>query len=59
MKIPIDDQIRDEKLLYNTNRETDKISALSSGKIGRWEYLTGEEILPLKTNTKTNTIKNK
>ena len=34
MKIPIDDQIRDEKLLYNTNRETDKISALSSGKIG-------------------------
>ena len=59
MKIPIDDQIRDEKLLYNTNRETDKISALSSGKIGQCENLTGEEILPLKTNTKTNTIKNK
>ena len=30
----------------NTNRETTKISALSSGKIDKHEYLTGEEILP-------------
>ena len=59
MKVPIDDQIRDEKLQYNTNREADKISAWSSGKIGRWKYFTGEQILPFKTNTKTNTIKNK
>ena len=29
----IDDQIRDEKLQYNTNREAAKISALSSGKV--------------------------
>ena len=39
------DQIRDEKLQYDINREAAKISALSSGKIGKYEYLTGEEIL--------------
>ena len=38
--------IRDEKLQYNVNREAAKISALSSGKIDKYEYLTGEEILP-------------
>ena len=42
----IDYQIRDEKLQYDVNREAAKISALSSGKIDRYEYLTGEEILP-------------
>ena len=41
-----DDQTRDEKLQYNINREAAKISALSSGKIEKCEYLTGEEILP-------------
>ena len=40
-----DDQIRDEKLQYNINREAAKISALSSGKIHKYEYLTGKEIL--------------
>ena len=42
----IDDQIRDEKLQYDINREAAKISALSSNKISKYEYLTGEEILP-------------
>ena len=42
----IEDQIKDEKLQYDINREAAKISALSSGKIGKYEYLTGEEILP-------------
>ena len=42
----INDQIRDEKLQYNINREAAKISALSSGKIHKYEYLTGEDILP-------------
>ena len=42
----IDDQIMDEKLQYDINREAAKISALSSGKINKYEYLTGEEILP-------------
>ena len=41
-----DDQIRDEKLQYDINTETAKISALLSNKIGKYEYLTGEEILP-------------
>ena len=42
----INDQIRDEKLQYDINREAAKISALSSGKIHKNEYLTGEDILP-------------
>ena len=41
----IDDQIRDEKLQYNINRKAAKVSALSSGKSNKYEYLTGEEIL--------------
>ena len=40
------DQIRDEKLQYDITRKAAKISALSSNKIGKYEYLTGEEILP-------------
>ena len=42
----IEDQIRDEKLQYDINREAAKISALSSGEIDKYEYLTGEEMLP-------------
>ena len=42
----IDDQIKDEKLQYGVNREAAKISALSSGKIDKYECLAGEEILP-------------
>ena len=42
----IEDQIKDEKLQYDVNREAAKISALSSGKLDKYEYLTGEEILP-------------
>ena len=44
--ITIDDQIKDENIQYEINREAAKISALSSGKINKHEYLTGEEILP-------------
>ena len=40
------DQIRDEKLQYNINREAAEISALSSGKICKYEYLNGEDMLP-------------
>ena len=42
----IDDQIRDEKLQYDILREAAKISVSSSGKIDKYEYLSGEEILP-------------
>ena len=42
----LEDQIRAEKLQYGINREAAKISALSSDKIDKYEYLTGEDILP-------------
>ena len=42
----INDQIKDEKLQYDINREATKISALSSGKIHKYEYLTVKDILP-------------
>ena len=42
----IEDQIKDEKLRNDINREAAKISALSSGKIDKYKYFTGEEILP-------------
>ena len=42
----INDQTRDEKLQYDINREAAKISVLSSVKIYKYEYLTGQDILP-------------
>ena len=42
----INNKIRDEKLQYDINREAAKISDLSSEKIHKYEYLTGEDILP-------------
>ena len=42
----INDQIRDEKLQYDNNRKAADISAKSSAKLHKYEYLTGEEILP-------------
>ena len=42
----ISDKIRGEKLWCDINREAAEISALSSGKIHEYEYLTGEDILP-------------
>ena len=42
----IDDKIEDEQLQYDINREAAKISALSPGKIDKYQYLTGDEILP-------------
>ena len=41
----INDQIRDQKLQYDINRKVAKISSLSSGKIDKYEYFTGKEIL--------------
>ena len=43
--IIIDDNIRDEKLQYNTNREAAKISVLPSRKNDKYEYFTGKEIV--------------
>ena len=37
-----DGKIGDEKLQFNINREAAKTSALSSGKIDKYEYLMGK-----------------
>ena len=42
----IDNKIRDENLQCHINREGGKIPASSSGKIYKYKYQTGEEILP-------------
>ena len=42
----IDDKIRDEKMQYNVNRKSVKISALLSGKVYKHKYYKGEQILP-------------
>ena len=42
----IHDQIKNEKMQYDINREVAKMSALSSGEINKYDYLIGEEILP-------------
>ena len=44
--LTVDEKIRDKKIQYNINREAARKSALSSGKIDKYEHLTGEEILP-------------
>ena len=51
----VDDWIGDEKLQYGINRDAAKISALSSCKIDKYEYLTGEEILPSNQKKKNRT----
>ena len=40
------DKLRDEKLQYNINSEKVKISAAASREIDKYEFFTGEEILP-------------
>ena len=42
----VDDQIINEKIQNDIDREAAGISALSSGKIDKYEYFTGKEILP-------------
>ena len=46
----INDQTKGEKLQYDINREAAKTSVLSSGKLLKYEYLTGEDILPYINN---------
>ena len=41
-----DDRIRDGKLQHDINTEAEKISAITSSKAHKYEYLTCEEILP-------------
>ena len=39
-------RLKIKKIQYDINREAAKLSALSSGKIDKYDYLTGKEILP-------------
>ena len=43
----VNDKTKDRKLQHDTNRDASKISALSLGKVDKYEYIIGEEILPL------------
>ena len=49
----IDDEIRDEKLQYDIKIQAVEISPLS---LGKYEYLTGEEILPYITNNNRTSL---
>ena len=40
----LDDKIRANRAQYDLDREAAKISALSSGELEKYEYLTGEDL---------------
>ena len=40
----LDDKIRQNKADFNLNRKNAEISALSSGKLDKYEYLTGQDL---------------
>ena len=53
----VNDQISDEKLQYDINREAAKIPTLSSTKIHKYEYLTCEDILPSNQQQKIEQVR--
>ena len=40
----LDDKTKANKAQYDLDREATKLSALSSGELGKYEYLTGEDL---------------
>ena len=44
----INNKIKQSKTQYNLDRQTAKISALSSGNVSKYEFLTGKDVLPEK-----------
>ena len=44
----IDNKVEQNKAQYDLDRETAKISALSSGNVSKYEFLTGKDVLPEK-----------
>ena len=44
----IDNKIEQSKAQHDLDRQTAKISALSSGNISKFEFLTGKDVLPEK-----------
>ena len=51
----IEDQIKDEKLQCDINREAAKISALSPDKLDKYEYLTGDKNITIESTTINST----
>ena len=49
----IDNKIEQNKAQNDLDRQTVKISALSSGKISKYEFLTGKDVLPEKEKAAT------
>ena len=45
----IDKKIEQNKAQYNLDRQPAKISALSSGNVSKYEFLTSKDVLPEKT----------
>ena len=41
----LDDKIKANQAQYNLDREAAKMSALSSGELEKYEYLTGEDLV--------------
>ena len=55
----INNKIKQNKAQYNLDRQTAKCSALSSGNVSKYEFLTGKDVLPEKDLLeKVATIKN-
>ena len=44
----IDNKIEQNKTQYNWDRQTAKISSLSSGNVGKHKFLTSDDVLPEK-----------
>ena len=54
----INEKTQQNKAQYDLDRQTAKISALSSGQVSKYEFLTGKAILPEKALLeKTATMK--
>ena len=44
----VDNKIEQNEAQYDLDREIPKISALSSGNVSKYEFLTGKDVLPEK-----------
>ena len=44
----VNNKIKQNKAQYNLDRQTAKTSALSSGNVSKYEFLTGKDVLPEK-----------
>ena len=44
----IDNKIYQNKAQYNLDRQNAKISALSSGNVSKYKFLTGKDVFPEK-----------